>query len=177
MAYNESDPFAVRSPGHIKDPTTTARFASSPGAVTSTGAITGTNPVNMLPVFDARTGTSYIAIMDTTNMDCEEDAFYHYRIEDIVEGHKPTIRKIRIRYRDIGVANVTFTLTGENANPISRLVKLGTQAAPGIIKTTYADFVLTSKAMQLSFSRKGGTGPVDIISVTLLGTEGDGDEL
>jgi hypothetical protein len=179
MAYNAADPNAQPAgAGRFRDPSISAQsfFNSSPGLLTSTGALNGTNPILAFAFSDINIGNSFISIMDVTNFNCEEDCSYTYRVEDIIEGHKPTIRRARIRYRDLGLVKVTFTLTGENAVPLTSTVNLGGKA-DGKIKTAYADFVLTSLAMQLSLFRKAGDGPLSIISVTLEGVEGDGDEL
>lgn len=183
MAYNASDPDATRSPGRRGFAVSAPQFTGSPGAITSTGGLFGVGPILAYPVFDVIQQTSYIAILDVTNFNCEEPAFYFFRIEDIVEGHKPTIRRIRIRYRDLGICKVTFAVIGENSQIPSKDnqqledITLGTQAADGRIKTAYASIVLTDWAMQCYIVRDANKGPLDIISVTLLGVEGDEDEL
>lgn len=184
MAYNANDPYAV--PRFIRErgfATTPPQFVGSPGVITSTGGLFGIEPVLAYPVFDNILSVSYVAILDVTDFNCEEPAFYFFRIEDIVEGHKPTLRRIRIRYRDLGVCKVTFAVIGENTQSPSldnqqlEDIIIGTEKADGRIKTAYASVVLTDLAMQCYIVRDANRGPLDIISVTLLGVEGDEDEL
>jgi hypothetical protein len=185
MAYNESDPFAVPGPGRGSRGYAggAPQFSGSPGAITSTGGLVGTAPILAYPVFDYIQNTSYIAILDVTNFNCEEPAFYFFRIEDVAEGHKQTLRRIRIRYRDLGVCRVTFAVIGEESqsptvdNEQLQDLVIGTDKADGRIKTAYASVRLTDRAMQCYFVRDAGKGSLDLISVTLLGTEGDEDEL
>lgn len=84
-----------------------------------------------------------------------------------------TIRRIRIYYRDIGVAVVNFTVAGQNqegdTNSVTPpSVTIGTVNGPKRIVWTYSnDFEITITTPQLFITLV--SGPVSIVKVVLVG--------
>lgn len=112
---------------------------------------------------------------DPTNFnDPNSGSFYNYKVEDIICGRQPTINRIFISHRDLGLATITLTITGndDSKNVISNstTIALGTVAASGRIVTTVWDQIsFTCQNPQISITRAANGGPV---SITKLRVEG-----
>jgi hypothetical protein len=119
-------------------------------------------------------GSSYIGTFSAVNWDDPlNSSSYSYRMEDIVEGRVPTVRRVILVYRDLGPATCTVTLTGTNDNQqvviASKIITIGTVAATGALFTILVDVALTAYRPQLSISRAAAAGPLSIIKATIVG--------
>lgn len=115
----------------------------------------------------------------TTLSDSLQGTTYYYRAETF-QGRLPTIRRVLVEYVDLGVAIINISLRGTigfeanetfqqvTAGPTS--VTIGTGGATGLIMTAACDIVLTAYNPQLSWTRSNLTGPVTIVSMTMIGT-------
>ncbi len=120
------------------------------------------------------TGQCFISIFDPTSFDDPDDAAsYSWRAEDIAIDRVPTVRRVILQYRDLGLATITVTVSGVNdtgnAVSSSSVVKLGTSGASGLIMTAFVDLTMTGYRPQLSISRAAGAGPVSIVAATMVG--------
>lgn len=128
----------------------------------------------MLPVQDMTNGAVGVAVFNTANFDDQIDASsYSYKVEDVVPGRVPTVRRVILNYRDLGLANIIVTLTGTNDNAqfisVSVTRQIGNPLPSLIRQTSLIDIELTAFQPQLTIARAAGGGPLSIISATILG--------
>jgi hypothetical protein len=138
------------------------------------GGFAITSYITLVPVQDAATGVCYFAIWDATNFDDPNDgSFYAYREEDVIVGRYPTVRRVILVYRDLGLASLVVTVSGTNdSNQVvssSATVPLGNAIPTQELLTAFADIGISCYRPQLSLRRFPGGGPVSIISATLVG--------
>lgn len=114
---------------------------------------------------------------DSDNFDCEEDAEYHFRIEEIEVYRQPTVNKVILRYRDLGKCTITCYFTGNvlGDKVVSKFVTVvfGGKADNEIYTTTF-DLTCTFEAPQLIVTRNAFGGPVSITKALVEIEYGDG---
>lgn len=135
------------------------------------GGFSATQYFIFVPV-QSSSGT-YVGIFDITSFDDKNDgSYYFYRVEDTQTGRFPTVRRLFVTYRDIGIVTVTFTVRGiDDTGSIvtsSQIVKLGTASASGNLLSQFVDLTLSAFRPQLSITRAAAAGPLDIVSVTMI---------
>lgn len=161
--------------GQIGTGTGTSNAASTSGVpLGENGGVLASTYYLLIPVQDVNSGNAYLAMYDLNNLnDADDGSYYTYRMEEVMPLRVPTVRRIGVEYRDVGVANVTFTLTGTNDKGVgisqSKTVRIGTSAATGLIVTLFVDMTFTGFRPQLTVSRAAAGGPLSIVSVTLIG--------
>jgi len=112
---------------------------------------------------------------DVSNFnDPDTGSFYFWKVEEIIPGRTPTCNRQMITYRDLGVVNVTFTLSGYDQNtqaPVSESSPqtLGTVAATGKLCTLVLGLSLTAQNLQFSVGRAANAGPLSVVKVRLEG--------
>jgi hypothetical protein len=128
----------------------------------------------MVPTQGATGSLAYIGTFSADNYnDTVDGSSYSYRMEDIVVGRVPTVRRIFVVYRDLGLVTVTFTVsaTNDNAQVVSQsaTLTLGNVLPTNTLMSAFFDLVLTGYRPQVSWSRGAGAGPLSIVSVTMTG--------
>lgn len=118
------------------------------------------------------TATLYTFNTDVFN-DSTTGSSYYFKAEDIIADRVPTIRRVIITYRNLGVATLTITLTGIDDNGAvvtnSITATLGSVAANGNLLTYFGDITLTAFRPQLSITRAANGGPIAISTIVLVG--------
>lgn len=121
-------------------------------------------------------GATDMFTFDVTNFnDTQSAGFYTWKMEDVMAGRTPTIREVYVSYRDLGKAQVTFTLTGTNdlQEIVSETVTLeiGNVSPTGRIMTVNSGIPsLTGQNLQLRMDRAANGGPVSITKIRCEGT-------
>ena len=138
------------------------------------GGVFGSTWFLFVPVEDTVTGNCFIGIFDTTSADDQRDgSSYAFRAEDVKYDRVPTVNRIILTYRDLGLATLGLTLRGVNDNGAvvmqTYTVSLGTTAASGVLLTRFVDVQLSAFRPQLILTRIAGSGPIDITHVTIRG--------
>lgn len=129
----------------------------------------------MVPMQNCTTGACYIGYFDTTSFDDKVDgSSYSYRSEDVMPLRYPTVRRVGIIYRDLGLATLTIKVSGTNDNKqvVSQSVnvQLGNTIPTNALLTILVDITLAAFRPQITLIRAPGAGPVSITSVTMIGT-------
>ena len=111
---------------------------------------------------------------DPTNFnDPNSGSFYDWKVEDVIAGRTPTINRVIISYRDLGVASLFVNLSGTNdtgkAVNASKTISIGNAVPLGIILTTLVGISLSGQNLQLSIVRAANAGPVSITKVRMEG--------
>lgn len=138
------------------------------------GGFAATNSFLFIPTQSSDQGSIYVGIFDITDFDDDQDgSTYFYRAEDIAPGRVPTVRRVLLLYRDLGIATLTVILRGTNDDgsliTVTKTEKIGTTNATGLILQRFVDITLTASRPQLGYSRAPNGGPVSIISATIFG--------
>lgn len=131
-------------------------------------------PLNLFLVLGMNFGTPAIWTFDPTNFDDPGiGGFYFWKMEDVIAGRTPTVGRVIISYRNLGVATFTLTLTGtdDSGNTVSNSapVTVGTAAANNRICSKVIGLTLTGQNLQPSVSRNPGSGPLSITKLRLEG--------
>ncbi len=91
----------------------------------------------------------------------------------MLAGRTPTISRVIISYRNLGVATITVTLTGTDDSgevvTSTQEITIGTVGASGRITTILTGIALTAQNLQLTVTRAAGAGPVSITKVRMEG--------
>jgi hypothetical protein len=143
----------------------------------SNGGISQSSRISSCPMVNAVTGLAGLYTFDPTlgYNDPTNPANYFFRVEEVVPGKTPTVSKLIVVYRDLGLVTVTFTLTGTNdlqqIVSASTTVILGNLLPTGRI-TTRNDIglTLTAQNLQLSLSRAPGAGNLALVKLIMVGT-------
>ena len=146
-------------------------MASQPGTsfplnlflIAAAGSLPGGEPQNNVFAFDP-----------TNFNDVNNGSFYNWKVEDVACGRTPTIDRIFISYRDLGVAQITLTLTGTNdlqeVVSESNTLQIGNTSPTGRIMTVNSGIpALTAQNLQLSLVRAPNGGPVSITKIRMEG--------
>lgn len=104
-------------------------------------------------------------------------SFYACKVEDVIQGRTPTISRLIVTYRDLGLVSATFTLTGtQDAQVVGGIsgvssvtYQLGTQQATGKLMTATLGISLTAQNIQLTISRAAGAGALSIAKILMCG--------
>jgi hypothetical protein len=132
-------------------------------------------PLGLLLIPCQQFATQEVLAFDLTNFnDNSFGSFYNWKVEEIAAGRTPSCTRQIIIYRDIGVANITATLSGYDQNAQttvsnSELFTIGTLAATQKLCTVVRGLSLTAQNLQYTVTRTGGAGPVSIVKVGLEG--------
>src|SRR3990172_7403026 len=152
-----------------------ANVASNVGLIPSSGGLVGFSGKIAVRFFVGVRKT-FKAIFDPPDFDCEESAEYRFKVEDVKEGFKPTINRVRILYRNLGRAK--FTVTVKSVKQVhSETLEVGDSSADKKIYTVLSSPVITDEMPQLIITRLANSGPLSIVSATLCGVFGDGAQL
>ncbi len=136
------------------------------------GGFAATQYFIFVPV-SAPTGI-YIGIWDVTSLDDPNDgSSYFYRQEEIQTGRFPTVRRVFLVYRDLGVATITVGIRAIDDNDAlvqkTTTVQLGTTAATGNLLSQFVDITVAGFRPQLFIQRAAGAGPLDIVKAVMIG--------
>jgi hypothetical protein len=142
----------------------------------SNGGISQSSRISAYPMTNAATGQAGLYAFDPTLgfNDLNNPANYFFRVEEVVPGKTPTVNKIIVTYRDLGLVTVTFNLTGTNdlqkVVSSSSTVILGNLFPTGrIMCRNDIGLTLTAQNLQLSISRAPGAGSLAIVKILMVG--------
>lgn len=144
-----------------------AGVATNISLITSSGGLAGFEQAVMIPYF-AINGTEFcIGTFDVKNYDTEDSCEIWYRQEEIIEGREITVTRVRIVYRDLGICTLTCTVeTAQGSKSIT--LKIGSADFSGVVKTDYFDLVVTGERPQLKLKKEANSGPLNLISLTMI---------
>lgn len=133
-----------------------------------------TNLLFFIPLQNVGGATFFTYFLDPSSYDDpNQSSTYSYRQEDIISSRTPTVHKVILEYRDLGVCSLTVTLTATDDNNVrqsaTKTVTIGTVGADKSIKTALIDLTITGWRPQLTFSRAAAGGPFSITKATIAG--------
>lgn len=142
---------------------------------TENGGVYANTYYLMVPVQNTVTNQCYIGYFDVTSFnDSVDGSTYRYRSEDITPLRVPTVRRVGIIYRDLGIVTITVTIIATNDNgqvvKASTKVQLGNTIPTNALLTNLVNVTLVGFRPQIQIDRAAGAGPLSIASVTMIGT-------
>lgn len=167
------------SGGFDPTPSFTPAGPSNLVQVPISGGLNGSAGVVAFPLVDNQ-GNVQMQYFDTSTFDCEDDATLAFRQEEVNDGSKITIKKIKIKYRNLGRCVFILTVQGMFDN-VSKTVILGDATVlngefkpieavgDGKLYNAYIDLVFTDEAPQLIITRAANSGPISLISMVAYG--------
>jgi hypothetical protein len=154
----------------------------SPGLLTSTGGLFGLTGALYVPFFDSLNNIYHAVLLDSNDFNCEEDAFYYFKVEDVNIGRSCDIHKLVVVYRNLGIGKVTFGVGIYQPQAKTDALKfvtktvtksLGNISANKKLYTQNFDLVISGERPQAFFTRKANDGPISIVSVVMVGDAGE----
>jgi hypothetical protein len=186
--------------GGGKPPGTT--LGSSPGLVTSTGGLYGTNGLLLVPSYNIITGKAFITLIDATNFNCEENSQYTFRQEANYgnipgEGRSCSIHLIILKYREIGTVSFNINITVFNQItdsfitasipvnipiiPYTQMTRVRKNSFPDnrihTVKLTPPRGVISGERPQVSITITGGKGPLSITKLVMCGNADESSQM
>lgn len=132
-------------------------------------------PLNLwiLPVTGGLFLSGMLTLDPTDFNDPNSGSNYSWKVEDVMAGRNPTINRLIISYKDLGVVNLTVLISGndDNQNPVlfQEAISLGTVAAPGTLKTAVFGVNQSGQNLQLTIVRTFNAGPMCITKIRMEG--------
>jgi hypothetical protein len=161
---SDFDPNLILGPEPTYPPINVAREVIK---LTPSGGLSGISTQLLIPMWDSKSGRSYIGTLDYNDFNTEEASLYAFRMEDVLPGRQITVSRVQVTYRDLGPA--TLTAIVETAQGvIYDEKKIGTPSGDGSVKSQYFDLEITGERPQLSLFRDKNSGPVSIISAKMI---------
>jgi|SRR5580765_597010 len=180
--------------GPYKPPVGKSTIKGSPGLLTSTGGLNGTNFQLLMPLTDLTFGKTYLAFIDPNNNDTEEACFYTFKAEDVMVNRQVSVHKVVITYREIGAAIFTVGVQAYIENKdyfktVTARVKIGPpnivdkkfrlikDFPDGKLHTKKVSLMIDGERPQLFISRNPGSGPLCITRMLMCGHADQKDQI
>lgn len=168
------------SGGGYRPPVGKSTIKGSPGLITSTGGLFGVNYQLLMPLFDSVFDKTYLALIDPSNNDTEEDAFYAFKQEDVMPSRTVSVHKLIVVYKEIGAArfNVGVQVYIRKPNkfyaktvPVQIKVRneKGVPFPDGRLRELAVDLVIEGERPQVFISRNANSGPLCVTRVHMIG--------
>lgn len=142
----------------------------------SNGGLTKPLGFALYPVSSAA-GQGLMYFCDPTNFnDPLTSSYYNWKVEDVIAGRTPSIGCIIFSYTDLGVASLTWNLSGTTdqgtAVNESGTITIGNVVPLKVIVTQIVRLnpVFTAQNIQLTVLRAANAGPVSITKVRMEGS-------
>lgn len=140
----------------------------------SNGGIFAATNVAMFPCFSLNDNTIGYFTFDTTETFNDQNipSSYSWRVEQIAPFRQPTVRRVLVTYKDLGIVTATFSVSGcndvGNVVSVSQTATWGNNPPTNALFTTKVDLQLTCLNPQLSVYRAANAGPLCIIQAVLV---------
>jgi len=156
----------------------------------SNGGVATTSRLTLFPMQNSVTGlVGFYAFDPSVGFDDQiAGGFYAFKVEEVISGRTPTVRKVIAVYRDLGKATATFQLFGVTAdkslsavdgivvNSAPVQVAFGNNPPTGKLMTKLIDLGFTGMNLQLVITRAAGGGPLSFAKIIMCGTVEVGQE-
>lgn len=143
----------------------------------SNGGVSQTARTVLMPMLNPLNGSCSLWAFDPLSgfNDLVNPSIHNYKVEEVLTGRVPTVRRLIVTYRDLGVCTPIFMLTGTlNGQVVSNTTIpnayiFGTQKATNKLFTQLIDLTLTAQNLQCTVIRPAGAGPLSIVTLKLVG--------
>jgi hypothetical protein len=149
----------------------------------SNGGISQLASVALMPMQDFNTGQCGMFAFDPLFgfNDPINPSVHSYKIEEVMHGRTPTISRMILTYRDLGIVTASFIFTGTKddgtaATPSVIVATFGNKLQTNKLYTTFFDaqnavstLPITAQNIQLTVRREANAGPLSIVKITLCG--------
>lgn len=115
------------------------------------------------------------------NFDCENTSTLIFRTEDMEDGATTTIKRVLVKYRNLGIVTILITITGryfatsktvvlgDNTVPYGNLSPTPMGLADNKIYNALIDFNFTDESPQFTIHRDFHSGPLALIKLAVYG--------
>lgn len=166
--------------GGYKPPAGKTTIKGSPGLLTSTGGLFGTNFQLLMPLFDSVFNRTYLALIDPSNNDTEEEAFYLFKQEDVMPSRTVSVHKLIIVYKELGPAKFSVGIQvyirkvnkfyqKSVALAITDRQDIKAPFPDGKLRELPVDLVIDGERPQVFIRRRANSGPLCITRVHMIG--------
>ena len=166
--------------GGYRPPVGHPTIHGTPGLLTSTGGLFGFNFRLLIPMFDLTVERSYCALVDPTDNNCEDDAFYLFKQEDVLPSRVVSVHKLIVYYKELGPARFSVGVQVY----IRKANKFFQKSVPLVIKNRNdktapfpdnklrelpVDLVIEGERPQVFIRRNANSGPLCVTRVHVIG--------
>jgi len=143
----------------------------------SNGGISQLASIALMPMQDAKTGQCALYAFDPLFgfNDPVNASVHSYKVEEIMHGRTPTVTRLLVTYRDLGIVTVVFVFTftddsgATQSSSIEALLGNKQQTNKLITKILFPNSAITGQNIQLTVNRAANAGPLSIVKVTICG--------
>lgn len=168
------------SGGGYKPPSGKTTIHGSPGLLTSTGGLFGSNYKLLMPLFDEVFNKTYLALIDPEDNNCEEEAFYLFKQEDVLPSRVVSVHKLIVVYEELGPArfSVGVQVYIRKTNKFYqksvelKITDRKDRTAPfpdGKLRELPVDLVIEGERPQIFIARRANSGPISITRIHMIG--------
>lgn len=176
------------SGGGYKPPSGQTTIHGSPGLLTSTGGLFGANYRLLMPLFDSVFDKTYLAFIDPEDNNCEEEAFYLFKQEDVMPGRVVSVHKLLVYYKELGAAkfSVGVQVYIRKTNKFYqksvelKITDRKDRTAPfpdGKLRELPVDFVIEGERPQVFIIRRANAGPLCVTRIHMVGNANEKEVL
>lgn len=166
--------------GGYQPPSGKTTIRGSPGLLTSTGGLFGINSKLLMPLFDSVFAKTYLAFIDVSNNNSEEEAFYLFKQEDVMPSRTVSVHKLIVVYKELGPAKFTVGVQvyirkvnkffqKSVALQISDRHDITAPFPDGRLRELPVDLVIEGERPQVFIRRLANSGPLCITRIHMIG--------
>jgi hypothetical protein len=102
-------------------------------------------------------------------------SMHSYKVEEVMHGRTPTVTRLLVTYRDLGIVQVVFTFSFTNdagqVQSSSINATLGNNPSTNklLTKMLFPNSAITGQNLQLTINRAANAGPLSIAKITICG--------
>jgi hypothetical protein len=143
----------------------------------SNGGISQLASIAMMPMQNPVTGMCGAYAFDPLFgfNDPVNPSVHSYKVEEVMHGRTPTVTRLLVTYRDLGIVQVVFTFSyTDDAGQVqssSIPATLGNkqQTNKELTKMLFPNSAITGQNIQLTVNRAANAGALSIVKVTICG--------
>src|SRR3974390_1493597 len=152
----------------------------SPGLVTSTGGLIGAGFDLLMPSIDFITGKTTLELINADDNNCEEEAFYLFKQEDVMPSRVISVHKLIVLYKELGAAKFIVGVQVYLRQP-NKFYQKSVEVAitdrqdrkasfpDKKLRELPVDLVIEGERPQVFIRRKANSGPLCITRVHMIG--------
>ena len=152
----------------------------SPGLLTSTGGLFGQRFKLLMPLFDSVFDKTYCALIDPDDNNCEEEAFYLFKQEDVMPSRVVSVHKLLVYYKELGIAKFTVGIQVylRSVNKFQqKSVELTiadrkdrkARFPDGRLRVMLVDLVIEGERSQVFIARRANSGSICVTRIHMVG--------
>jgi hypothetical protein len=143
----------------------------------SNGGISQLASIAMMPMQNPVTGMCGAYAFDPLFgfNDPVNPSVHSYKVEEVLHGRTPTVTRLIVTYRDLGIVNVVFTFSftddagAVQSSSINATLGNRQQTNKLLTRFLFPNSAISGQNLQLTINRAANAGPLSIVKITICG--------